>query len=266
MLGFALSTGVGIALGMLGGGGSILATPLLVYVFALPAEDAMGYSLAVAGAGALAGAIRYYRQGLVDLRRGLAFAAPSILAVYLARAYLTPAIPELLNIGGWQISKRSLLLGAFILVMLLAATAMLSRRLAMREGRLCTGLCYGVLGAEGLLIGAFTGMIGAGGGFLIVPVLTRLARLEIRQAVGTSLLIIALSSLLGFGGEIQRSAGIQWSFLGVLVCSTVIGIWIGVRLGSRAPADALRRGFGVFTLLTALAMAFAEFIAPHLFS
>lgn len=257
-LGYVLSIGVGIALGMLGGGGSILATPVLIYLFALPPADAMGYSLAVAGAGALAGALRYQRQGLVDLPRGLAFALPSVAAVYVARAYLTPAIPEEWWIAGIVLSRRTLLLGAFILVMVLAAFAMLGPRWEPRERRLCHALCYGALGAEGLVVGAFTGMVGAGGGFLIVPLLTRLARLEVRRAVGTSLLIIALSSLLGFSGEVQRRDHIDWLFLSILIACTVTGIFIGVRLAGRVPADALRRGFGYFTLLIAAIMTGAE--------
>ncbi len=108
------------------------------------------------------------------------------------------------------------------------------------------------------MVGAFTGMVGAGGGFLIVPLLTRLARLEVRRAVGTSLLIIALSSLLGFSGEVQRSDHIDWLFLSILIVCTVTGIFIGVRLAGRVRADALRRGFGYFTLVIAAIMTGAE--------
>jgi uncharacterized membrane protein YfcA len=249
VLGCLASVLVGVVLGMLGGGGSILSIPILVYLFGVEPVLASAYSLFVVGITSLVGAIPKYRQQLVNVRTGLIFGVPSILAIFLTRSLVVPAIPEVIvSIGEWQLTKRLLLLGVFALLMVLASVPMIRGRQDLESDS--QRFRYFLLVVEGILIGFLTGLVGAGGGFLIIPALVFLTGLKFKTAVGTSLLIIAVNSLLGFVGDLASGQqDIQWSFLLLIAFLAVAGIFLGNRWAGRVSATRLKRAFGWLTLV-----------------
>lgn len=242
---------IGFVLGTLGGGGSILTVPVLVYLVGLPAVEATAYSLFVVGSAAVVGAISYIRRGDVDLRVAALFAVPSLLAVFATRRFLVPAIPEtILATEGVIVTKGTAIMLLFAVVMLLAALSMIRRprRAAERQGE-SRGPGFLGIAIEGVVVGSLTGLVGAGGGFLIVPALVVLGKLPMREAVGTSLLIIAAKSLIGFLGDLGASTVIDWRFLAAFAAITIGGIVLGSRVSSYLPGALLKRVFGWFVLV-----------------
>ncbi|MDA8793738.1 sulfite exporter TauE/SafE family protein [Bacteriovoracaceae bacterium] len=238
---------MGMTLGLLGGGGSILTVPILVYLFHLPPTVSTGYSLFLVGASAVIGAIQYYRKGLFDVRVGIIFSLPAFVGVYLVRSFIVPNLPSLIfTIGSFEVTKDILILSTFGIVMLAAGISMIRGR-NDSEGE-DKKLNYTLVMVEGLIVGALTGFVGAGGGFLIIPALVMLAGLPMKKAVGTSLGIIAVKSLLGFAGDIQHNPNIDWNFLGVLLFFSIIGIFLGGLVSKKIAGSKLKPGFGWFTL------------------
>lgn len=245
-MGYLASICVGIVLGLLGGGGSILSIPILVYLFNMDAVMASAYSLFIVGITSFVGAIPKYRDHLVNIRTGLIFGVPSIIAIFSTRKWIVPAIPDLIfQVDSFMFTKRILLLGIFAVLMILASIAMIKRRgeLEAEESELKFGAAIG----QGLLIGFLTGLVGAGGGFLIIPALVLLTGIPFKTAVGTSLFIIAINSLMGFLGDVLNYQ-IQWSFLLGVTALAVVGILIGNHFSNRFQPSQLRRSFGWFTL------------------
>ena len=248
LFGYFAALLIGLSLGLIGGGGSILTVPVLVYLFAIEPVMATAYSLFIVGATSLVGAIPKYRQGLVDLRTALIFGIPSIAAVYLTRMYIVPAIPEhVFSIGDFAITKSSLLLLLFAILMILASVSMIRNRPIPEKEDQIVRYNYPLIIAEGLLMGTLTGLVGAGGGFLIIPALVLLSRLPMKVAVGTSLVIIGAKSLIGFLGDIANYE-IDWKFLLLLTAIAILGIFAGNLLSNRVSSDKLKKGFGWFVL------------------
>ena len=252
ILGYIASAIMGLTLGLIGGGGSILTVPILVYLFGTPAVTATGYSLFIVGLASLVGAGTSMRKGQVDFATGFAFALPSFVGVYLARAYAVPNLPDEFSLLGVAITKEFLLLGVFAIMMLLASITMIrsgKKKVAPQPSSLSATQRYTIIGIEGLVVGSITGFVGAGGGFLIIPALVILAGLPMQIAVGTSLMIIAIKSLFGFLGDVQSAAtAIDWAFLLQISAIAVVGIFVGSHFASRVPDKALKRGFGWFVL------------------
>lgn len=248
ILGCLASVLVGVVLGMLGGGGSILSIPILVYLFGIEPVLASAYSLFVVGVTSLVGAVPKYRQQLVNLRTGLVFGLPSILAIFFTRSVVVPAIPEvLLSVDGWLLTKRMLVLGIFAILMLLASVPLIRGRQDLESNN--PRVRYFLLIVEGLLIGFLTGLVGAGGGFLIIPALVFLTGLKFKTAVGTSLLIISVNSLLGFLGDlVHGSQNIQWGFLLLVATLAVSGIFLGNAWAKQVSSVRLKKAFGWLTL------------------
>ena len=199
LVGYIASVGIGIILGLLGGGGSILAIPILVYFFGVDAVRASAYSLFIVGTTSFIGAIPKYKDHLVNLRTGLLFGIPSILAIFATRKWIVLAIPDVIvSAGDFLLTKRLLILGIFAFLMIIASWSLIRgrRQVAADESEWRVALLI----FEGLLIGFLTGLVGAGGGFLIIPALVWLTGLPFKTAVGTSLFIIAINALLGFVG------------------------------------------------------------------
>lgn len=330
LIGYAGALVVGIVLGVLGGGGSILTIPLLVYVLGMPPVDATGYSMFIIGIAALAGTVGYYRRGWLNLRIALMFIMPSVLAVYLTRHYVMPIFPERFSVafpdgssrlaaglllplaaatafvfwrsrassGRMTATHRALILaipaavtvyvtrryalplfpadglgtGAFTMsrdlaIMLLLAVVMLATGIAMLRGRddsTVTGVMPDAtrlplfrLGLQGVAVGVLTGTLGAGGGFLITPALVLLAKLPIRVAVGTSLLIVSINSLTGFVGDLHRAA-FDWPLLLILSGCALTGVTLGATVSARLPAPLLRRGLGWLLTLMAFVILILE--------
>jgi uncharacterized membrane protein YfcA len=318
LLGFGSALLIGILLGMIGGGGSILTLPVLVYLLDVDPMKATAYSLFVVGVSSFFGATEYMRKGLLSYKTALVFAAPSLVAVFATRHWLLPFLPEnlvsiqgydltrdiafalvlmggvawaafvllkkkldlhnvsigpilalmapaaaavfvmrqwvipaipehLIEIGSLSITKSSAILLLFSVIMLLAAFAMLRPSKLEDAETANQPVNYTKIGLDGLLVGTVTGIVGAGGGFLIIPALVLLAKLPMRLAVGTSLLVITIKSLIGFTGDLGQQ-DIDWALLLPFTALAVVGIFGGSRLGGLVPAETLKKGFGWFTL------------------
>jgi uncharacterized protein len=247
IIGYVASVCVGLILGLLGGGGSILSIPILVYIFHLDVVVASAYSLFIVGVTSFAGAILKYKQQRVNVKTGIYFAIPSILSIFVTRKWLVPSIPEIvLEVGSFILTKRLLLLGVFAILMVLASVSMIRGRQEIKneDERFRTWLVI----LEGLLIGSLTGLVGAGGGFLIIPALVLLTGLNFKTAVGTSLFIIAINSLTGFLGDLLNFR-MDWSFLLIITGLAVTGILVGNMLTNKISSVLLRKVFGWFILL-----------------
>lgn len=245
IIGYIASIGIGLILGLLGSGGSILSIPVLVYLFHVDAVEAAAYSLFIVGTTSLIGGIPKYRENLVSLRTALLFGAPSVAGAFVTRRWIVHNIPDLLlDTEPVALSKRALLLGLFAVLMILASVSMIRGRKSQPEDdRIHTGWLI----VQGLFIGTLTGLVGAGGGFLIIPALVLLTGLQFKKAVGTSLFIIAANSYAGFIGDLFNM-DMEWRLLLPLTALAIAGILIGNSLSKRADTVVLRKIFGWFTL------------------
>jgi len=246
ILGYILSVFIGISLGLIGGGGSILTVPVFVYLFHIEPALATSYSLFIVGLTSFTGAVYQYVRGYVNVKAAFSFGLASVVTVFLVRKYLLPAIPDvLLQVGVVTVTKSTAIMVFFAALMLAASVSMilghLEQQTVAKQTHLVTLLAYGVG------IGLVTGLLGAGGGFLIIPALVLLVHIPIKEAIGTSLFIITVNSLVGFAGDISHTA-IDWPFLLNILAITVCGVIIGSALGRRIPSERLRIGFGWFVL------------------
>jgi len=251
LFGFAATILAGATMGLIGGGGSILTVPILVYLLEIPPVLATGYSLFVVGLSALVGSVNYFKLGLVNLKAGTIFAIPAFVGVFLARKFLVPALPvEIFNLGNLVVGRDLIVMGVFATVMILASVSMIrGGSESEQEGELQFN--YPMIALEGLIVGAVTGFVGAGGGFLIIPALVVLAKLPMKQAVGTSLMIIAVKSLFGFLGDLGNQS-IEWGFLALFSLLSIIGIYLGTYLSRFVSSAKLKPGFGWFVLIMGL--------------
>lgn len=252
IIGYISAVVIGISLGLIGGGGSILTVPVLVYLMGISPVMATAYSLFIVGSSSLIGAVRYAVKGMVDFKTALLFGAPSIVAVYLTRAFLVPAIPDdILTLGSFNLTKDLLLMLLFAVLMIVASISMIKSK-KEKEQKSHTqraGIVTAMLVLlEGLLVGTLTGLVGAGGGFLIIPALVLISGLEMKTAIATSLLIISAKSLIGFTGDISNYV-IDWRFLLIFSSIAAAGIFIGSYLSTKIDGKALKKGFGWFVLV-----------------
>lgn len=251
---------IGTSLGLIGGGGSILAVPVFAYLFSLDETLATSYSLFVVGASALVGGLRQNKNNNVDWKTAVVFGIPAIVGVWLIRHFVVPALPEVLfSIDSFEFTRRMAMFGLFSILMFWAAFSMLSNK-ERKGGTGEVNYNYPLIVAEGLIVGAVTGFVGAGGGFLIIPALVILANLEIKMAIGTSLIIIAMKSLLGFFFSDALTLEIDWSFLMIFTSLAIAGIFIGVSLSKIVDGKKLKKGFGYFIIVMAIFIFTTEFI------
>ncbi len=247
ILGYIGALIVGLTLGLLGGGGSILTVPILVYLLGINPVVATAYSLFVVGTTSLVGAIRNISKGMVDIKVAVVFAIPAFIAVYLTRRYLVPAIPEeIFSIGDFVMTKNLGIMLFFALIMVAASYSMIKGR-KEKEVDPNAKLKIPLIILEGAVVGILTGIVGAGGGFLIIPALVLFANLPMKRAVATSLLIIAVKSLIGFLGDVQNLA-IDWNFLLTFTGLSIVGIFIGIYLNRFINEKSLKKAFGWFVL------------------
>jgi uncharacterized protein len=248
--GYAGAVIIGVIIGMLGGGGAILAVPILVYLFRVPADDATAYSLFVVGITALLASFRYLPRRQVNYRAAFLFLVPSVIFVYLTRTYVVPSIPESIQLGEFGVDKKSLLMVAFALLMVVAGISMLRRmRRAPSARQVNDGVKSISVMVWGTVVGFLAGLLGAGGGFMIVPVLVVFMKLPMKMAVGTSLTVIAGQSLSGFAGDVISNHSMDWGFLFLFAGLSLAGMMAGTWLGNRISPDATRRVFGYFTIV-----------------
>jgi uncharacterized protein len=286
---------MGLSLGLIGGGGSILTVPILVYLFSIQAVLATSYSLFIVGLTSMVGSLSHIIQGNIQWKTAILFGLPSVAGVYLTRVYILDMIPqEITHIQGFMLTKSLFLLLLFAVIMLFASVSMIKKVPVTNEQLLTTNeelrmdnaqaleqlarnhrqetrnfeqetlnkkqgkIKYILVILEGLTVGGITGLVGAGGGFLIIPALVILAKLPMKQAIGTSLVIIALKSLIGFWGDLKHQQVIDWAFLLSFVGIAVIGIVIGSLLSKKVSNEMLKPAFGWFVLVMGIYIILKE--------
>ncbi len=265
IFGYICALAIGISLGIIGGGGSILAVPVLAYLFSIDEKAATAYSLFIVGASALVGGLKQHFKGYVDWRTAIVFGIPAIVGVSLVRYFVIPALPHILfSIGDFEITRRMGMFGFFALLMIPAAFSMLKQKKETPINKdAIVKYNYPLILIEGLVVGAITGMIGAGGGFLIIPALVILANVEMKVAVGTSLIIIAFKSLLGFFLGDALTMTIDWNFLLLFTGLSFVGIFIGSYLSNFIDGKKLKKAFGYFIFVMAIFIFYMEFIVKQ---
>lgn len=264
IVGYIASLVIGISLGIIGGGGSILTVPVLVYLFRVQPVIATAYSLFIVGSTSFIGSFPKYKVGEINLKTAIIFGIPSIVAVYATRAFIVPAIPdEIFTIGNLEVTKSLLMMLLFAVLMVAASISMI-RNKNKRPAEDKAGkqkFNYPLILVEGTVVGVLTGLVGAGGGFLIIPALVLLSKLPMKQAVGTSLIIIAVKSLVGFTGDLGREA-MDWTLLLSVTGLAVIGIFIGNILSKKFSSEGLKKGFGWFVLAMGIYIILKELFFP----
>ena len=265
LIGYLVSILIGISLGLIGSGGSILTVPLLVYFFHVSPLLATTYSLAIVGLSSIAGVISRIKQKLVDFKTILIFGIPSIMGVFSSRKFILPAIPELIYGGPhFILTKDHFIMLFFATLMLIAALSMiLGKNKKEQEGVLPV---YGFsLMLVGFCEGSLTGIVGAGGGFLIIPALVILAKLPMKRAIASSLVIISIKSLVGFTGDLMHTT-VDWNFLSKIILLATAGIITGNYLNKKMEGAKLKKGFGFFVLAMAIIIFIEQFFFSNLIS
>ncbi len=259
IVGYFAALLIGTSLGLIGGGGSILTVPVLVYLFGMDEILAIAYSLFIVGTTSIAGSVAYLKKGWIDIKTAILFGIPSVIAVFFTRIYILPVIPEeVFQLSNFTITKPVLLMLLFAILMIIASYSMIKKEKPVKEEQSNKKHAYYFLiPAEGLFTGTLTGLIGAGGGFLIIPVLVNLLKLPIKTAIGTSLLIISISSLTGFLLSISQHA-IQWPFLLKITSIAIIGILIGNYISTKIEGKKLKPAFGWFILVMGIYILIKE--------
>ncbi len=253
---------IGITLSVIGGGGSILTVPVFVYVLGIPPTEATAYSLFIVGLTAAMSAIGYQREGLIAWKEGITFAIPSFFAVFLVRSYILPGLPDSMGSAiGLSFSKDLFIMVLFAFIMALASYSMIRSKVITDTNReLNPSLKTGLILLEGFGVGGLTGLVGAGGGFLIIPALVLLLGMPMKQAIGTSLMIIAVKSLIGFTGDVIALPVIDWSLILLFTGFAFAGVLIGLRIAKHIPSEGLKKGFGIFIAIMAAFILITELI------
>jgi uncharacterized membrane protein YfcA len=260
LLGYCLAVFIGLSLGLIGSGGSILTMPVLVYLLGLSPVLATTYTLFIVGCTALVGVVSYARRKLINYPTALFFTLPSFVGVVVVRRYVMPMLPDqIATFSGGVLTKNLLIMLVFAVLMFTAAFLMVYRKgRNVQEQREVISIHYGFMVLQGLLVGCVTGFVAAGGGFLIIPALVLLAGLPMRLAVGTSLTIVATNSLVGFISDPTDMAAIDWSLLLSFTALAACGIFIGTYASRFISAAVLKRGFGYFLMVMACYIMFKE--------
>lgn len=257
MIGYIASILIGISLGLIGGGGSILTVPVLVYLFGIDASIATVYSLFIVGSTSVVGSFSYFKKGLVSLKTAFVFGIPSVITVFLTRTFLVPSIPqEVISINEFVITKSMLLMLLFAILMVLASYTMIRKSNASTEQQPAKNN-YPLMLLQGAGVGLLTGLVGAGGGFLIIPALVNFLKLPIKNAIGTSLVIISLNSLFGFFVSVSDTP-VKWPFLFTIVSIAIAGILIGSYLSTKVDGKKLKPAFGWFVLVMGIYILIKE--------
>jgi hypothetical protein len=260
ILGYVGALFVGLVLGLIGGGGSILTVPIMVYLIGLNPIVATAYSLFVVGVTSIFGAFQNYKKGNVDIRTAIIFAIPAFIVVYFTRRYVVPMIPDVVfSVGDFEVTNNIFIMVFFAIVMLLASFSMIrdKRTIVSHTEEKEVKYNYPLIALEGTVIGVFAGIVGAGGGFLIIPTLVLLAKLPMKKAIGTSLFVIAVNSLFGFLGDLSNIE-IDWTFLLTFTVISILGILLGMYLSKFISGRKLKKGFGYFTLIMAFYIVYKE--------
>ena len=261
LLGFVAAGFIGISLGLIGGGGSILTVPVLVYFFGISPILSTAYSLFVVGSTSFFGAFKKALSKQVCIKTSIIFSIPSLISVYLTRLYIVPAIPQKMDLPfGNSLDKDLAIMLIFAAIMLLASFSTIKKERAVKpvSQPKAPALKYTLIALEGLLVGLLTGIVGAGGGFLIIPALVLLGRLPMKLAVGTSLVIISVKSLVGFLGDLKMQTDLDWAFLLQFSAIAIIGVYIGSYLTKYVSGERLKSAFGWFVFSLSIVIIINE--------
>lgn len=261
IVGYIASVFIGISLGLIGGGGSILTVPVLVYLFGVDPVLATAYSLFIVGSTSLVGAITKYRQGLIHFKTAFIFAIPAVATVIVTRSVLLPLIPaNIFTAGSFTVTKSILLMVIFATLMVFASISMIKgngKEISTEQS--VQKLKYPQIFLQGALVGFITGFVGAGGGFLIIPALVIFSHLPMKKAIGTSLLIITINSLIGFLGSLPHHE-MDWKLLLIITLLAIGGIFIGNGLSRKVPGEKLKKAFGWFVLVMGIYIIIKELL------
>lgn len=256
--GYLLAVLIGIFLGIFGGGGSLLAVPVFAYIFSLDEKVATAYSLFTVGISSIVGAIK--QLGNIEWKVTLIFGIPSIIAVWLTRFFIIPNLPEIIfDNETFIITRRMLIFGIFTFLLLISSFSMIYET-NKNVKPINIKNFYVLIIIEGFIVGGLTGFVGAGGGFLIIPALVILIGLDIKKAIATSLIIIALKSTFGFFLGDVMVMNIDWDFLVYFTLLTTLGVIIGTYFGKSIDKLKLKKWFGIFIMVIAISILFKEFI------
>lgn len=244
---------VGISLGLLGSGGSILTLPILIYVANIDPVTATSYTLFIVGISALIGSFRNSFLGLVDYKTTIYFGIPSLISVYFTRYFILPALPEtLFELNGFIISKDMMIILLLSVLMIISSYSMIRKvnhNSIPNENKKVSNLNLPLILLQGVIVGFVTGFVGAGGGFLIVPALIFICKLPVKKAVGTSLAIIAINTSVGFSGDLIQGIHLDWERLSSFTISALIGTVLGLIISKRIKENQLKIIFGWFVLI-----------------
>ena len=260
VIGYIAALVIGITLGLIGGGGSIVTVPVLVYLLHIEPVLATAYSLFIVGVASIVGAYPKNKQGNVDFRLAAVFGGPSIVTIFLTRKFLVPLIPSsLFTVGSLEITKPVFMLLLFATLMLIAAFAMITNKQSdsVDFTKLERPYRFTDYVGQSIGVGLLAGMVGAGGGFLIIPVLVSKRNIPMKKAIGTSLVIIAANSLIGFTGDLFHTT-INWTFLLFITTLAVGGIIIGNKFSTYIDGQKLKKGFGWFVLAMGVSILLKE--------
>ena len=239
-----------------------MTVPVLVYLFGIDPVLATAYSLFIVGSTSLVGAFPKYKHGLINIKTAIIFGIPSIAAVFATRKFIIPAIPHtVFSIGGFEVTKSLLMMLLFAVLMVVASVSMIREKAPVYEKPVAQTFNYPLILIEGVVVGTLTGLVGAGGGFLLIPALVLLSKLPMKQAVGTSLLIIAAKSLIGFTGDLSHFE-MDWTLLLSVTAIAIAGIFVGNWLNHKVSAEKLKKAFGWFVLIMGIYIIVKELAFP----
>ena len=256
IVGYVASLLIGLSLGLIGGGGSILTVPILVYLFDIGPILATSYSLFIVGATSLVGSINHFVNKKVDIKTVFIFGTVSVVTVFCIRHFIIPHLPKEITIAGHTILVSLITMLLFAILMIASSFSMIKSR-PDYEARHLHKINIFKVALYGIAVGVVTGLLGAGGGFLLIPALVLFLRLPIKTAIGTSLVIITINSLIGFSDDISHHT-MDWSLLLKITAISIIGVFIGTAIGKRMGGTQLKIGFGWFILLMGIYIFFHE--------
>lgn len=256
-IGYFAAILIGIALGLIGSGGSILTIPVLVYLFKMNPESATSYSLFIVGISSMVGAYRNYKLGTLKIKSAVIFSIPSLFSLLLIRNIVLPFIPiTVFSVNDFVLSKDLLIMIVFASLMIIASFSMIKK--STSNPVIVKEVNYQKLALIGFMVGLVTGFLGAGGGFLIVPALLFFGNLPMKQAVGTSLFIIFLNATIGFGGDVLSGIQLNYQLLFTISAIAIVGMLIGTFLSTKIQGDNLKSAFGWFVLVMGMYIIFRE--------
>lgn len=260
MFGFLLWILIGLLFGLMGAGGSVLTLPILVYLFRIDVSTAALYSLFIVGSTSILSALVYIRRGLFDIKSAVDFGVPSIIAVVITKIGIDPILPDVFfTVAGVEITKEMFLMCLLSAVMFTSSARMIRTKTDRDDTDKDDKSVRNplMLRINGLIVGVLSGLVGVGGGFLIIPALIFFCKLDIKQAIGTSLTIIAIQCIFGFLSG-YRSYNIDWSLIVPISLVAIFGALLGLVLSTKIEAGNLKRGFGWFIGLTAVCIIVQE--------